>query len=327
MEKASQHHWTLGFGLALLVALLWGVLPIALKVMLVSLDAWTITWTRFAGAMIFLGLWLARRRQLPLRELYSLEIWKWLIPGMLGLTGNYILYLLGLHYTSPIVAQTVIQLSPLLLLLLGVSFFHERFSTLQWLGFGTLVGGLLIFFNRRLPELLAPTQGWALGIVVLVISAASWAIYGVSQKKLSRHLTSAQILFVIYVGATVLLSPKAAPSSLSRLTFTGWMTMGFCILNTIVAYGAFAVALNVWEVSRVSSVLATAPLFTLIASAVASNAAVGWIQPESVTALSVIGALSVVAGSAISALGNRPIRRIDGARAMTTPSLVKSGGK
>jgi hypothetical protein len=64
-------------------------------------------------------------------------------------------------------------------------------------------------------------------------------------------------------------------------------------------------ALEVWEVSRVSSVVTSAPLFTLIGAFVAAQAAVTWVTPEALNALSIIGALGVVAGSMISALGSR----------------------
>src|SRR5262245_43751814 len=123
----NARHWKLGFGLALTTAALWGVLPIALKVALTELDAWTITWFRFAGALVAMGLWLAKRRQLPVSKLRERKVWRWLIPGSLGLTGNYVLYVVGLSYTSPAVAQVVMQIAPLVLLLLGMFFFHERF--------------------------------------------------------------------------------------------------------------------------------------------------------------------------------------------------------
>ncbi len=48
-------NWKLGFGLSLITAVLWGILPIALKVALTELDAWTITWYRFAGATAHSG--------------------------------------------------------------------------------------------------------------------------------------------------------------------------------------------------------------------------------------------------------------------------------
>ena len=287
--------------------MLWGLLPIALTVALTELDAWTITWCRFAGALIAVGIWLTARRELPIAKLRDRKIWRWLIPGSLGLTFNYVLYVLGLSYTSPAVAQVVMQIAPLLLLALGMIFFRERFSRLQWFGFTMLVAGLAIFFNRRLPEMLKPGQGWAFGVLLLVVSSVSWATYGLSQKQLSRHLTSAQILFLVYAGATLILLPTASFGLLFKLHRPALLALLFGVSNTVAAYGAFGVALEVWDVSRVSSVVSVAPLFTIVGAFLAAQAAFTWVTPEPLNALSLAGALCVVAGSTISALGSRKV--------------------
>jgi drug/metabolite transporter (DMT)-like permease len=148
----NPRNWKLGFGLALTTAMLWGVLPIALKVALTELDAWTITWCRFAGALLAVGIWLTARGELPVAKLRDRQLWRWLIPGSLGLTFNYVLYVMGLKYTSPAVAQVVMQIAPLMLLAFGMVFFRERFSRLQWFGFLTLLVGLLVFFNEDSTE-------------------------------------------------------------------------------------------------------------------------------------------------------------------------------
>src|SRR5215510_1764302 len=110
--QQNSRNWKLGLGLALTTAAFWGILPIALKVALTELDAWTITWCRFAAAMLTVGTWLGVHGELPGGLLRDGKVWRWLLPGTLGLTGNYVLYSLGLHYTSPAVAQTVMQIAP-----------------------------------------------------------------------------------------------------------------------------------------------------------------------------------------------------------------------
>jgi drug/metabolite transporter (DMT)-like permease len=80
----------------------------------------------------------------------------------------------------------------------------------------------------------------------------------------------------------------------------------FCGFNTLIAYGAFAEALDHWEASRVSAVLALAPLVTLL-----SVWAVSWLTPnlipsEHLTLLGLFGAILVVAGSVAIATGKKP---------------------
>ncbi|MCH9697352.1 MAG: EamA family transporter, partial [Gammaproteobacteria bacterium] len=64
----TSGHWKLGFILALSTALLWGLLPIALKKLLLQMDAFTVTWYRFFASAVCLLLFqrfIARVRPFP----------------------------------------------------------------------------------------------------------------------------------------------------------------------------------------------------------------------------------------------------------------------
>ena len=63
--NSDRRNWRLGLTMALTTAVLWGMLPIALKVVLDGMDAWTISWWRLAVSMLGLGAFLAWRGQLP----------------------------------------------------------------------------------------------------------------------------------------------------------------------------------------------------------------------------------------------------------------------
>jgi drug/metabolite transporter (DMT)-like permease len=77
----------------------------------------------------------------------------------------------------------------------------------------------------------------------------------------------------------------------------------FCGLNTLMAYGAFAEALDHWEASRVSAVIALTPLVTLISVWAVSLLTPTLIAPEHLTLLGLLGAILVVAGSVAIAIG------------------------
>jgi drug/metabolite transporter (DMT)-like permease len=79
----------------------------------------------------------------------------------------------------------------------------------------------------------------------------------------------------------------------------------FSCANTLIAYGAFAEALQHWEASRIGALLSLAPVFTLIGMRAVQAAAPGFAPPEQLNVWSVLGALMVVAGSAMCALGSR----------------------
>ncbi len=294
--------WRLGLTLSLTTAALWGLLPIALKVVLEAMDAYTIVWWRFAAAMAGLGAFLAWRGELPRIRGASRTALALLAIATLALIGNFVLYLVALDHTTPSVTQVVIQLAPLMLLIGGVLVFHERMAALQWAGFAVLAAGLVLFFNDSLPELMRPSEGLGFGVALTVAAAVSWALYGLAQKQLQKHFSAQQVLLVIYAGATVLLLPTANPSQVAGLDGLQLGMFLFCCANSLGAYGAFVEALHCWEVSRVSAVITTAPLFTIGAMWLVEFAGLGLVEPEGLNALSIVGAMMVVGGSVACAL-------------------------
>jgi drug/metabolite transporter (DMT)-like permease len=295
-------NWRLGFLLSLATAALWGLLPIALKVVLEGMDALTIVWWRFAVAMAGLGVFLAWRGSLPRLRGAGRAALVLLAVATVTLVGNFVLYLVALDHATPSVTQVVIQVAPLLLLVGGVLVFREKFARAQWLGFAVLGAGLLLFFNERLPELARPAEGLGLGVALTLGAAVSWALYGLAQKELLRHFTAQQVLWMIYIGATLLLLPTASPAQVRGLDALQLGMFAFCCANTLAAYGAFVESLYFWDVSRVSAVLATAPLFTIGAMWLLEGAGLRLVAPEGLNALSIAGALMVVGGSMACAL-------------------------
>lgn len=302
----NSGRWRLGLGLALVTVSLWGVLPIALTVALQAVDTYTVTWFRFLVSFLLLAAFLGNRGQLPnWRKLKAARL-ELLAIATIFLAINYLLFLFGLVNTSPTNSQVIIQLAPAFMGLGALAIFKERYTRSQWLGLGLLTAGMSLFFNDQLRALAIASPHYLLGTGILVLAAAAWAVYALVQKQLLQHLSSAAIMLVIYGGSTLLFAPFSSPNQLLTLTPLQWGMLIFAALNTLVAYGAFAEALDHWEASRVSAVLSLTPVVTL-----ASVSAVGLLFPtlikaEQISVLGLFGAMLVVAGSFSIALGQRP---------------------
>ena len=324
---ATTGRWKIGLALALTTAVLWGVLPIALSVVLRGLDPYTLTWYRFATSGLLLGIILAAVNGLP--AMGSLGRHEWLLLGvaLAGLTGNYVLYVTALSHTSPIIAQTVTQLGPMFLLFGGLVLFKERFSGLQWIGFGVLTAGLALLFNGRLPELIQPSVGLGLGVALLLAGALVWAAYGLAQKRLLSWLGPQQILLLLYLGAVLLLLPWTAPGTVRHLSTVQLSMLGFCCINTLVAYGAFAEGLKHWEVSRFGAVLSTSPLFTVASMWIVHRLAPDLVAPERLNMLSMAGTLLVVGGSATCAHAEQPAARADHPHRLDAAVLLRAAAR
>lgn len=292
-----------GLLLALTTAILWGILPIALKVLLDVLTANTITFIRFLAAAVIVGLWLAARGKLPSLALFKqTKITLLMLIAIAGLLSNYIMYLTGLEYLSAETGQTLIQLAPFLMMIGGVYIFKESLLLWQKVGALVLVLGLLLFFNQRLVGMVSQVSGETIGVLLIVAAAITWAAYALAQKQLLMHFSSKQIMYMLYFAGSICFFPVSEFSPLQTMSVLHWSLLIFCCLNTVVAYGAFAEALHHWEASKVSAVLALTPLVTILAANIIATIWPDFIQAQHLNVWSWLGALLVVTGSTLTAL-------------------------
>ncbi len=303
--------WRLGLALALCTTVLWSILPLALKVLLRSIDSFTITWVRLglSGAVLAAvlapgGLLSAKAGGLrPGRRAAGL-----IAIAAAGLCANYILYIMGLDRLTAGAAQVLIQLGPVFMMFGGVLIFRERIAPAQAAGAAVFVAGLLLFFNHRIEGILTSFTGYTAGMLLIIAAAITWAAYSMAQKQLLVSYSSASIMLVVYAVGAVAFLPLSKPADLLDLDALGAGLLLFCALNTLAAYGCFSEALNHWEASRVAAVLATVPVVTLFWQWAFSSLWPDLVDSEPVGFAGVAGAFMVVGGSLLVALwrGRRP---------------------
>src|SRR5476651_2074378 len=299
----SSGRWGYGLFLALLTAVLWGILPIKLKQVLQVMDPVTVTWCRLIVSGGFLFVYLAATRRLPSRHVLGPRGGWLVLMAVLGLVGNYVFYLMGLNRLSPGTAQLVVQMGPIFLLIASLFVFKERFSLGQGIGLLVLLFGFGLFFNQRLGELLTSLGTYTAGVLMVLLASTVWTFYALSQKQLLTVWNSLQVMMVIYLFCALLLTPWVHPAEVLQLSpLQGWLLLA-CCLNTLMAYGAFAEALAHWEASRVSATLAITPLVTFVAVALAASLWPEYVHAETINGLGYGGAVLVVLGSALVALG------------------------
>jgi drug/metabolite transporter (DMT)-like permease len=199
----------------------------------------------------------------------------------------------------------LIQLAHLFFGFGGLLIFKETYSRKQLVGLGILILGLVGFFNQQLAVVAATEKYWA-GSAMLAFAAFTWAIYALAQKQMLQNLSSGQIMWVIYGCCGVIFGVFSHPASVLSLSTLQWGMLIFAGLNTFVAYGAFAESLAHWPASRVSAVLALAPIVTLVAMAFLAP----WLSlhAEQITPLGIAGAIAVVVGSVSISLNDRSNR-------------------
>lgn len=298
-----------GISLALVTAVFWGALPIAMKQAVEVMDPFTIVWYRFMAASLGLGVWLGFRRQLPAVSRVGASVGGLLVLASIGLAGNFVLFNSALEYLSPPVVQVIIQLAPVLLLLSSAWIFKEALGRHQIIGVIGLLAGLLLFFNERLAELFTSLSSYTTGVLLAVAAALIWVVYALAQKSMLKYYTSPQILLMIYLICALMLTPLASPAQLQLMDNRQVGMLVFCCLNTLVGYGAFAEAMARWQASKVSAVITLTPLFTIIFVDLASLIWPDHVAPAALNTLGYIGAFVVVGGAMFSAIGHRLLGR------------------
>ncbi|MDB9992812.1 DMT family transporter [Porticoccaceae bacterium] len=296
--------WKFGLLLALTTAILWGVLPIALKGVMETLDPITTTFFRFSLAALLLTPYiLLRSRHTSGLSLFSRLrsprlLLQMLAAGLL-LTANYALYILGLQRTTAEAAQIVIQAAPMLLFLSGVWLFGERLSKLQWFGCICFITGLCVFFSPGFYDVFIAVNAYGIGVMLILIAALVWTGYAIMQKFLLQQFSSQETMVLFYWIGTLAFLPFADFTALPQLSGLQWGLLAFCGLNTLIAYGSFAEAMAHIEASKVSAILALTPMVTV---ATVHLIPIPGLVVEPITLLTLCGAALVVGGSMLTAL-------------------------
>jgi len=86
-------------------------------------------------------------------------------------------------------------------------------------------------------------------------------------------------------------------SSFVTLSFNGWLLLIFLGLNTLIAYGAIALAFRYLDSSKVSVITTMNPILTFILMYIFEKMNIHWIATEHFSVASIIGATIALGGA------------------------------
>jgi len=286
-----------------LTAILWGILAIALKVSLAGLTPADITWFRFLLAFLSLTAYYFLKKPGYLGILRRPPLL--LMVASICLAINYFGFIKGVELTSPSVAQIFIQLGPVLLAVSGVAFFHEKITYRQMAGLFIVLVGLIIFYNEQLHMVVADFDLWQRGILWVFIAAITWAGYSVLIKILVLRYPPMQLNLVVFGLPVILYFPFIDLNHFLNLDIIGWAILIFLGLNTLFAYGLLSMAIHYIEANKVSVILILNPILTFALMAIISHTDADWIQHEHYSMMTVLGAITVLAGAILTIIRKR----------------------
>jgi drug/metabolite transporter (DMT)-like permease len=193
--NASASPASPGFASGLLLAT-FGAMAFSGKAIIVKLayrhgvDAITLIMYRMLFALPFFAImaWWASRGKPPLTRR------DWLGVAWLGLTGYYLASLLdfaGLSYISASLERLILYLNPTLVVLLGLVRYQRRISARQTVGMAISYAGVVLVFGH---EMTLQGAGAAWGVLLVFLSAVSYAVYLVYSGEMVKRLGSLRLV-------------------------------------------------------------------------------------------------------------------------------------
>ncbi len=212
--------------------------------------------------------------------------WTLLALGGVGWFGVYNLALnAGERYVDAGTAAMIIQVGPVIVALLAVPLFGERLHA--WLLAGMVVGfaGVAVIARGSSTD----ADASLLGVALVVLAAAMYAVGVLTQKVLLRRLPSVQVVFVSFLTGALICLPFSGdlPGIVADGGAELWWIVYLGVLPTAVAFTTWAYALTHTDAGALS-------LTTFLVPGIATL--VAWLTidevPPSLTFLG--GALAIV---------------------------------
>lgn len=301
----KQQNVKLGFLLAMLTAILWGSVPIAMKYAMMAVDAYTLVWYRFTISATILTCWLAYKKQFPnFRVFKKRRRFIMLMIAGFGLMINFVLFASGVKYLTPTTSQVVAQLGIVIFMISSAIVFKEHLRPTQILGVVVLLIGLVFFFNKSIIELFSNLSEYGKGVWLVILAAIVWTIYALAQKVLLNKLRAEQLLWLIYTMCAIVTLPIASPTKVFNADAWQLFALIFCGINTIVSYGALVAAMERWQAAQVSAVTTLSPLFALVFSDLFALLWPSKFAMQYLNIWSYIGAMAVVCGAMFATIGH-----------------------
>ncbi len=294
-----------GIYYAIFTAFLWGFLAIGLKVAVNIVPAITVTWFRFALAFLTMTLFYSFRQKEKLSIIKRPPLFAILAGVFLGC--NYVGFISGVQMTTPTIAQVFAQVGPAVLAFSSIFLFKEKMSARQITGLIVVIIGMLVFYKDKMSliTLNEDIQQFKIGVFVLIFGALTWVLYAIFQKKVVNDFDPLQLNLIIFGVPALLLTPIAEFKAFNNLSLIQWLLMIYLGLNTLLAYGSLALAFKYTEANKVSVIVTLNPLITFSAMIFLSYYHVSWINPETFSFLTIVGAVMALMGVVLAVLKSK----------------------
>ena len=228
-----------------------------------------------AASLVFVVLALAWERSLRLPRTQ----WRWVGLAAAALWLNQIVFVYALRTTTASTVALVLGATPIFAALLGLALGTERPSQRFWLGAALSFAGVGLVALGSGGEV----SGDLGGILLAVVTAATWAVYSVAITPLMGHASAIRVSAVVlplgWVGIAAVGVPQTLRQDWSALGWEVWAVVALATLGPLVVTNVlwFRVLDRIGP-SRATLATNLQPFVAAVFAVVLLSETVAWIQ-------------------------------------------------
>jgi len=192
---------------------------------------------------------------------------KFMILAVFGVACNQLCFIYGLHLSHPINSAIIMTINPIVVTIFTILILKERFSIYKVIGLALGIGGALtlLLSSGRSFQINSQT---ALGDVLTLINACSWALFVVMAKPYMQKYKTVTVMKWIFFFGFFLVLPfgldDMSKVDFSTFTFHAWFAILFVIIGTtFLAYLLNTYALKSLSASTVSAYIYLQPFLAI----------------------------------------------------------------
>lgn len=224
------------------------------------------------------------------RPLEKKDVFRFIQLGLFGVAINQLLFFEGLSRTSNINAALIMTSTPILVTGMAFLLLKDRLSLIQSAGILLGLSGAITLILQYKHASGSPT---AYGDLMVLLNAASYALFMVRAKPMMKKYGTIQVIKWTFIFGTVFVIPFGAPElqrvSWADFTFAAWFSVAFVLLfTTFAAYLLNTFGLKHLSPSVVSYYIYLQPIFATLISRFITN--------EMVTSVQIIACVLIFAG-------------------------------
>lgn len=280
-------------GIGLIVAILWGLNFIAIKLGLANMPPLFLATIRFVVVCLPAIFFLPRP---PVA-------WRWLI--MLGLSlnvGQFAFLFMGVKYGMPAGLSSLVHQSQVFFtLIIAALFLKERWKWHHIAGLAIAAGGMAVVGAQQGSSMSAA------GFWLTLMAAFSWASGNVVMRRATKDAPPFSMISLVVWAGAVSIIPLAVLSLILEgpgAWITAWDTVNYITIFSIIylAYFASLGGYGLWGILLSRYPAATVSPFSLLVPVIGMSSAVLFLN-ERLSLWQVIGALLVMAGLVVNVFG------------------------